>query len=62
MGNEVADGVVDKSSTKFDAKTIKRVFSRMLKLVTFGLMCCNFFSIFFVWSIVVVCRSSTGYA
>ncbi len=34
IGNEVADGVVDKSSTKFDAKTIECIFSRMLKLVS----------------------------
>ncbi len=46
MGNRVADGVVDKSSTKFDAKiqavrhvaeTMERVFSRMLELVILGI-------------------------
>ncbi len=62
MSNGVADGVIDKSSAKFDAKiqavshvaeTIEGDFSTMLKLVTLGLVCHNFFPILLVWSIVV---------
>ncbi len=67
VGTGVADGVFDQSSPKFEAKilavrhAVESVFSRMLELVVLASLVCRiFFSVFFVWSLVVASHTSTS--